>query len=102
MGPGDRFPGNLTLDLLSEFQGAGDLRKNFGCPTRTPNDHRSIAQESSQGRLLDRDALDSRQEKFDGAAIGEPGLDDDSLIGDGHFRGIAPHETNSKKDCRNH
>src|SRR5260370_700554 len=38
--------------------------------------------------------------QVDGAAIGEPGLYDDSFIGDGHLRSVAPHKTNSEKDRR--
>src|SRR6267378_8372928 len=53
------LPGDLALDLLSEFQGPGNLRKNFWRPTRTPHDHCSVAQEPSQRGLLDGDAFDS-------------------------------------------
>src|SRR5713101_6218431 len=53
------FPGDLALDLLSEFQGPGNLRKNFWRPTRAPHDHGSVAQQPPQGRLLDGDAFDS-------------------------------------------
>jgi len=92
------FPGDLALDLLSEFQGPGNLRKNFGRPTRAPHDDCSIAQEPSERRLLDGDAFDSWQKKLDRAAIDDPRLYDDSFIGDGHFRGAAPHETNAEKN----
>src|SRR5712664_4224056 len=92
------FAGDLALDLFSEFQGASNLRKNFGRPARAPHNDGSVAQDSSERRLLDRDAFDSWQKKLDSAAIDDPRLYDDSLIGDGHLRGAAPHETNSEKD----
>jgi hypothetical protein len=94
------FPGDLALDLLSEFQRSGNLRKNFGRPACAPDDDCSVAQEPPQCRFLDRDALDPWQKKLDGAAIGEARLYDDSFIGDSHLRGVAPHKTNSEKDRR--
>src|SRR5580693_6483512 len=94
------FAGNLALDLLPEFQGPCNLRKNFGRAARAPDDDGAVAQEPAKSRLLNRDAFDSLQEKLDGAAISEPRLHDDSFIGDGHLRGIAPHETDSEKDRR--
>src|SRR6267143_7028016 len=92
------FAGDLALDLLSEFQGPGNLRKNFGRPARASHDDGSVAQDPSQRRLLDRDAFDSLQKKLDGAAIHDPRLYDDSFIGDGHLRSVAPHKTNPEKD----
>src|SRR6266513_4157376 len=63
------FPGDLALDLLSEFHGPGNLRKNLGRPTSASHDDRSVTQEPSQRRLLDGDTFDSWQEKFDGPPI---------------------------------
>src|SRR5258708_27559224 len=65
------FAGDLALDLFSEFQGPGNLRKNFGRPPGAPHDHCSVTQEPSERGFLDRDAFDSWQEQLDGAAIGE-------------------------------
>jgi hypothetical protein len=97
------FASDLALDLLSEFQGTGNLRKNLWRPTRSPDDYRSVAKEPSQRGLLDGDAFDSRQKKFDSAAICEPRLYDDSFIGNGHLRRAAAHKTNSEKDrCYHH
>src|SRR5882724_5121078 len=94
------FAGDLALDLLSEFQGPGNLRKNFGRPAGAPHNNGSVAQDPSQRRFFDCDAFDSWQKKLDGAAIDDPRLYDDSFIGDGHLRGAAPHETNSEKNRR--
>src|SRR5229473_5836217 len=94
------FAGDLALDLLSEFQGLGNLRKNFGRPACAPHDDGSVAQDPSERRFFDRDAFDSWQKKLDGAAIDDPRLYDDSFIGDSHLRGAAPHETNSEKNRR--
>jgi hypothetical protein len=55
------FAGNLALDLLSEFQGPGNLRKNFGRPAGPSHDDGSVAQDSSHARLFDGDAFDSLQ-----------------------------------------
>lgn len=88
---------NLALDLLAEFEGPRDLRKDLGRPSGAPDDYGSVAKDPSQSRLLDRDAFDSLQEQLDGAAIGEARLHDDSFIGDGHLRGIALDETNEDK-----
>jgi hypothetical protein len=92
------FAGDLALDLLSEFQGPGNLRKNFGRPAGAPHDDSSVAQDPSERRFFDRDAFDSWQKKLDGSAIDDPRLYDDSFVGDGHLRGAAPHETNSEKN----
>jgi hypothetical protein len=89
--------GDLTLDLFAKFQGPGNLAKDFWRPTGTPHDDGSVAEQSSQRRLLDGDAFDSRQEEFDRAAIGKPGLYDNSFISDGHFRRVALQETKVKK-----
>jgi hypothetical protein len=93
------LPGNLTLDLFAEFQGPGNLLKNFGSSAGAPHDDGSVAQQSSKRGFLDGDAFDSGQEQLDGAAIREAGLYDNSLIGDGHLRGIAPNKTDSEKGC---
>jgi hypothetical protein len=83
--------------LFPEFQGPGDLRKNFGRPARASHDDGSVAQDSSHTRLFDGDAFDSLKKKLNGTAIHDSRLYDDSLIGDGHFRGVAAHEANTKK-----
>jgi hypothetical protein len=89
--------GNLTLDLLPEFQGPGNLGKNFRGPAGTSYDYGPVAQDSSKSGFLDGDALDSRQKKFDGPAISQPGFHNDSFVGDGHLRGIALEEANENK-----
>src|SRR5713226_2692359 len=93
-----RLPSNLTLDLLSEFQGVLDFFEYFGSASGAPHDHRSVAQDSSHGRLIDHDALDPREQDFIGAALREAGLYNDSLVGDGHFRDIALQQTDEKED----
>jgi hypothetical protein len=62
--------GDLALDLFPEFQGTGNLRKNFWCPSCASDDDGSVAQEPSNDGLLDGNTFDSWQEKLDGAAIG--------------------------------
>src|SRR6267143_740482 len=63
-----------------------------------PQVHAAVATTQSRSRPLDGDAFDSWQKKLDRAAIDDPRLYDDSFIGDGHFRGAAPHETNAEKN----
>jgi hypothetical protein len=94
------FARDLALDLFSEFQRPCNLPKNFGCPARASHNDSSVAQDPSHARLFHRDAFDPLQKKLDGAAIDDPRLYDDSLVGDGHLRGAALHETNSEKNCR--
>src|SRR5258708_25458094 len=91
-----RLSRNLALDLFSEFQGTIDFLEYFGGASGAAHDHRSVAQDSSDGRLIDHDALDPGEEDFGGAAFREAGLYDDSLIGDGHFRDIAFQQTDTK------
>jgi hypothetical protein len=94
------FAGDLALDLLAEFQGPGNLRKNFRRSAGASYDDGSVAQDSSQRRLFDGDAFNSLEKKLDGAAIRKARLHDDSFVGDGHLRGVATDEANSKKDRR--
>lgn len=97
---GSWFAGDLALDLLAEFQGPGNLRKNFRRSAGASYDDGSVAQDSSQRRLFDGDAFDSLQKKLDGAAIGQPRLYNDSFVGNGHFGGITTHQADSKEDRR--
>ena len=66
------FAGDLALDLFSEFQRPGNLRKNFGRPARASHNDGSVAQDPSERRFFDRDAFDSWQKYLDGAAIHDP------------------------------
>src|SRR5260370_28253747 len=88
---------DLALDLFSEFQGPGNLRKNFGRPPGAPHDHCSVTQEPSERGFLDRDAFDPCQEQLDGAATGYPRFYDDSFVGNGHLPGAEPHTADA---CR--
>jgi hypothetical protein len=90
--------GNLALDLFSEFERVRDFLKDFGSAAGAANYDRSEAEDSPQRRLFDSDAFNSRQEKFDGAAAREAGLDDYSLVGKHHYGGAALDEANSKKN----
>lgn len=90
--------GDLTLDLFTEFQGPGNLRKNLRRAASASHDDGTVAQEPTQSRLLDGDAFDPWQEQFDGAAIHDAGLYDDPLVGDGHLGGIALEQTHENKD----
>ena len=66
------FAGDLALDLLAEFEGAGNLGENFGRSAGAPDDNGSVAQEPPESGLFHGDAFDSWQEKFDGATISDP------------------------------
>src|SRR6266567_2702491 len=93
------FAGDLALDLFPEFQGMLDFFEYFGGPASATHYHRSVTQHSSQGGLIDHDALDSGEEDFGGPAIHEAGLYNDPLVGDGHLRDIALQQANAKKGC---
>src|SRR6266851_4573634 len=87
----------LALDLLPEFQRMLDFFEHFGCASCASHGHRSVAQNSSHGRFIDHDALDSGEEDFRGPAIREAGLYNDPLVGDGHLRDVALQQTNAKE-----
>src|SRR5258708_32997078 len=94
-----RLSRNLALDLFSEFQGTIDFLEYFWGASGAAHDHRSVAQDSSDGWLIDHDALDPGEEDFGGAAFRQAGLYNDSLIGDGHLGDIALQQTDAKEDC---
>src|SRR5207245_2367429 len=85
--------------LFSELQGILDFLEHFGRAAGAAHNYCSVAQDSSHGRLIDRDALDSGEEDFRGAAFREAGLYDDSLVGDGHLRDTALQQTDAKERC---
>src|SRR5258707_14669302 len=84
-----RLSRNLALDLFSEFQGTIDFLEYFGGASGAAHDHRSVAQNSSDGWLIHHDALYSGEEDFGGTAFREPGLYDDPVISDGHLGDIS-------------
>src|SRR5467141_2249825 len=94
-----RLSRNLALDLFSEFQGTIDFLENFGRASGAAHDHRSVAQDSSDGWLIDHDALNPGEENFGRAAFCQAGLYNDSLVGDSHLGDIALQQTDAKEDC---
>jgi len=84
--------------LFSEFQGTIDFSNTSGA-SGAAHDHRSVAQDSSDGWLIDHYALDPGEEDFRGAAFREAGLYNNSLVGDGHLGDIALQQTDAKEDC---
>src|SRR5438552_16793386 len=78
-----------------------DFLEYFGSASGTAHDYRSVAQDSSHGRLVDHDALDSGEEDFGGPSFREARLYDDSLVGDGHLRDTALQQTDAKECCSN-
>src|SRR6266436_7575322 len=76
-----------------------DFFEYFGGPASATDDHGSVAEDSSHGRLVDHDALNSGEKDFVGPAIHEAGLYNDALVGDGHLRDIAFQQTDAKKSC---
>jgi hypothetical protein len=91
--------GDLALDLRSEFQRVSNLLERFRSATGAPNDNRSVAEQSPHRGLFHDNTFNSRQEKFEGAAAGEAGFYDHSLVSEDHHRGVALDEADSKKDC---
>jgi hypothetical protein len=91
--------GDLALDLRSEFQRVSNLLERFRSATGAPNDNRSVAEHSAHRGLFHDNTFNSRQEKLEGAAVGEAGFYDHSLVGEDHHGGVALDEANSKKDC---
>ena len=89
--------GDLALDLRSEFQRVSNLLERFRSAAGAPNDNRSVAEHSAHRGLFHDNAFNSRQEKFEGAAAGEAGFYDHSLVGEDHHSGVALDEANSKK-----
>ena len=94
------FSSDLTLDVFPEYQWAGNLGKDFRCSASTAYDDRSIAQDPTHRWFFDDDAFDSLEKEFDGTAIGEAGLYDDSFVGNGHLGGVSAHHTDGKKNNR--
>jgi hypothetical protein len=92
-----RFSRYLALDLLSEFQGMLDFFEYFGGATGASHDHGSIAEDSSDGGLVNHDAFDSAEKDFDAAPIRDASFCDDPLIGDGHLGGITLQQTDAKE-----
>ena len=93
------FAGDLALDLFSELQGILDFLEHFGRATGAAHNYRSVSKDSSHGRLVDHDALDSGEEDFRGAAFHEAGLYDDPLVGDGHLRNATFQQADTKESC---
>jgi hypothetical protein len=91
--------GDLALHLFPEFQRMLDFFEYFGSAAGAAHDYRSVAQDSSYGGLIDYDALNPREEDFGGSPLSQAGLDDDSLVGDGHLRDIALEQTKTKESC---
>jgi hypothetical protein len=85
------------LDLFPEFEGMLDFFEYFGRAAGAAYDDRSIAQDSSDGGLIDDDAFDSGEEDFGSAAFREARFHNDSLVGDGHLRNTALQQTDAKE-----
>jgi len=97
---GFAFSRDLLLYLFPKLQGISNSLERFGCSANPAHDDRPIAQDSSQRRLLDRNALDSRKQKLDRPAIRKTCFYDDSLIRNTHFCRAALEKADSREQRR--
>lgn len=88
----------MALDLLPEIQRVIDFFEYFGGTASASHDDRSVTQNPSHGGLIDHDALDSGEKDFDASPIRDASFCDDPLVGDGHLRGVAFQQTDTKED----
>jgi len=88
--------GDLALDLFAKFQRMMDFLEDFRSAPGAADDHRAIAEDSAQSGLVNDDALDAREDDFEGAALGKARFYDDALVGDGHLGGVALEQANAK------
>ena len=79
----------MLLDLAAEFQGVGDFVEWLGRAAGSDDDDGAVAEHSAEEGLSDFDGFHFVQQHFDGLAAGESRLDNDAVIGDGHFRCVA-------------
>src|SRR5439155_5421272 len=80
---------HLAVHLPSELQRMGNPVERLRGSTRTAHDHRSEAEDSSEGRLVDADAFNLRDKQFDGAPAEKPRLDENSLVRHRNLRRVS-------------
>ena len=67
----------------------GDFVKWLGSAAGSDDHDGAVTEHSAEESLSYFDGFDLVEQHFNSFAAGQPGLDDDAVIGDGHFRRVA-------------
>src|SRR5258708_22697199 len=70
----------------------------FGSAAGTADDYGAKAEDASPHWFFDGDAFDFLEENFEGATGKNTLLDEDALVGDGHFGGVAFRQADDKNE----